>query len=318
MIRAADLVQYAMQCVGGGYIWGSSGEKCSKAQRERWASWAPVNQASNILVKGAKWDGKYVWDCSGIARGAWRALASYKSGGATGIYNEWCNRKGPIETMPDEPGTFVFRGTDKTKEHIGVYVGDGMVVDARGTDYGVLYGTLKSYKAGWTHWGQADDVDFSATTPTETIPVAVLWTGKIKTRTGSGISLWTDNSKRVAVCKVPDGASVDVLEDRDEKGFALCRYNGYTGMADTQYVYPPDGETVQGVIYKARIEGVKESLNLRTSPEKTTNTILFIPLGATVEVFEGAGTGSFAFVRYADKTGYCTASYLKRLPDEAA
>lgn len=322
MIRAADLVQYAMGCINpggkqGGYIFGSHGQLCTLAVREDCAKNNPT-QAPKILGDGARWDGHYVWDCSGIMRGAWRKLATYKSGGATTIYDKWCSRKGPIDTMPDEPGTLVFRGTDKVKEHVGVYVGNGMVVDARGTDYGVLYGTLASYKAGWTHWAQPDDVDYSATTPSPIIVTPALWSGIVRTRTGGGINLWTDNSKRISMARVPDGEDVEVLGDRDEKGFALCRYAGREGYADTQYIYPPDGETVQGVIYRAQATGFKIGLNLRTTPQLIANTILLIPPNAIVEVFEGAGSGTFAFVRYADKTGYCTASYLKRLPDEAA
>ena len=317
MIRAADLVEYALKAVGGGYIYGSRGQVCSRKLREDCAAANP-SQAHNILVVGERWDGHRVWDCSGIMRGAWTTLAAYKSGGATTIYNKWCSRKGTIDTMPDVPGTFVCRGTPTNMAHIGVYVGKGMVVDARGTKQGVLYGRLASYPAGWTHWCQADDVDFDAVEPSPVVVEQALWTGAIKTKTGGGISLWADNTKRLAVCKVPDGAAVDVLDDPDSKGFARCRYNGRTGMADTQYIYPQDGEAEQGLIYQAKVMGVNIGLNLRTTPEKIENTIVLIPPNAVVEVFDGADKAGFAKVRYETIVGYCTASYLKRLPDTAA
>lgn len=320
MIRAADLVQYAMNCRNpggkqGGYIFGGHGQKCTRKVREGCAAANP-SQAHRILGEGAKWDGHYVWDCSGVMRGAWRALATYRSGGATGIYREWCTRKGAIDTMPDEPGTLVCRGEGDTMQHIGVYVGDGMVVDARGTTEGVLYKPLKSFP--WTHWCQPDDVDYAAQKPSEIIVTPALWTGTVKTRTGGGINIWADNTKRLSICRVPDGSEIDVLSDPDDKGFATCRHNGWTGAADTQYIYPPDGEDAQGAIYRARVDGLKtnKGLNLRSTPEKIANTIFFIPPGATVEVFEGAGAGDFAFVRYEGVTGYCTSSYLTRLAEK--
>ena len=315
MIRSADLVQYALKAVGGGYIYGSRGQLCTRKLREDCAKANP-SQAHNILVVGEKWDGKYVWDCSGIMRGAWRALLYPRSGYTTIIYQDWCSRKGTIDTMPDEPGTFVCRGTPDDIHHIGVYVGNGMVVDARGTKEGVLYGTLESYKAGWTHWCQADDVVFGDIPAVIVDERQALWTGTVKTRTGGGISLWTDSGKRAAVCNVPDGVALDVLDDADAKGFALCRYGTHTGMADMQYVFPADGEEDQGVIYRAQLVGVNIGMNLRSAPAKVENTILLIPPNAVVEVFAGAEEKGFAKVRHEGITGYCTASYLRKIETE--
>lgn len=36
--------------------------------------------------------------------------------------------------------------------HVGVYVGDGMEVDARGDDYGVCYQSVESSYMGWSYW----------------------------------------------------------------------------------------------------------------------------------------------------------------------
>lgn len=320
MIRPADLVEYAMGCLKsggkqGGYIFGSRGQMCTRKLREDCAVANP-SQASMILTTGEKWDGHYVWDCSGIMRGAWRALATYKSGGATTIYTKWCSRKGMIDTIPEEPGTFICRGTGATMQHIGVYVGNGMAVDARGTKEGVLYTRLDSYP--WTHWCQADDVDFKSKDQPSGIVLSALWEGKVKTKTGSGVGIWQDNTKRVRIALIPDGATVEVLDDPDGKGFAACRYGVYVGAVDLQYVYPADGEASQELIYRAQVVGVKYGLDLRTTPEKVKNTILLIPPNAVIEVFEGAGRGGFALARHESITGYCTAQYLKRLPDTAA
>ena len=107
-IKAADLVTYARAAVGGGYCFGASGQMCSEKQRHIWAKDNP-SASGNLLGVCAKWDGKKVWDCSGLFRGAWRELLKAKRGGATTIFNTWASEKGTIDSMPDVPGVALFR-----------------------------------------------------------------------------------------------------------------------------------------------------------------------------------------------------------------
>ena len=52
---------------------------------------------------------------------------------------------GPIDTIPETPGLAVWHDG-----HIGVYIGNGEVVEAMGTRYGVVKTKLEG--ARWTHW----------------------------------------------------------------------------------------------------------------------------------------------------------------------
>ena len=52
---------------------------------------------------------------------------------------------GPIDTIPETPGLAVWH-----EGHIGVYIGNGEVVEAMGTRYGVVKTKLEG--ARWTHW----------------------------------------------------------------------------------------------------------------------------------------------------------------------
>ncbi|MDL2317784.1 NlpC/P60 family protein [Eubacteriales bacterium OttesenSCG-928-A19] len=339
-IRADDLCAYGLNAVGGGYVYGSSGQICTLKFRESCAAANP-SQRENILGTSAKWDGKRVWDCSGIFRGAWRELWQYRSGGATTIFRTWCEtkdrisaqdvfqaacaEKGLIGTMPDLPGTLVFRGEGTTMQHIGLYVGNGIVVDARGSSQGVLYGTLDSYKVrgelGWTHWGLADDVDYANAIqkPSDIIP---LWVGHVKTRTGSGISLWLDNTKKTAASKdkIRDGSLVEILGEMDEKGFAAARYGGKAGVVDLTFIVPQDAEEPAQNTYFATVQGVSKGLNLYTQPVKDAKKygIMLIKNGGVVEVFPDLRQDGFAFVLYMGHSGYCTESYLRRMSEEVA
>ena len=61
---------------------------------------------------------------------------------------------GPIETIPDIPGLGVYNFG-----HVGIYVGDGMVIDARTEVSGVGYDSIE-YET-WTNWFEIKGVDYS-------------------------------------------------------------------------------------------------------------------------------------------------------------
>lgn len=83
-------------------------------------------------------EGRIVTDCSGLIKGF---MMTRDNGqivytpsldlGANTYYNR-ATEKGTIKTMPDIPGLAVWK-----EGHIGVYVGNGEVIEARGFDYGV-------------------------------------------------------------------------------------------------------------------------------------------------------------------------------------
>lgn len=73
-----------------------------------------------------------------------------------------CKEQGDIGTMPDVPGVLVFMNG-----HVGVYIGDGYVIEARGHEYGVVKTALKSRP--WKWWGKCPYITYSnETTSAET------------------------------------------------------------------------------------------------------------------------------------------------------
>lgn len=238
VIDVSDLIQYAKIAVGGGYCWGSSGEMCSPVYRQELAERVPDNptQQKNLLEICAKWDGMTVWDCSGLFRGAWRKLSAYKSGGATTIYNTWCTEKGPIDTMPDEPGIAVFRWGGKNMKHIGLYIGGGDVIEARGSREGVIQRALSSYP--WTHWGRLDDVAYGgSSTAKPSIRKDVLYTASvINVKTGLNLRSSPKNADNtIELLKL--GTVVDVLADNCGGGFSEVRHGDVTGYLTRSYLY---------------------------------------------------------------------------------
>ena len=64
-----------------------------------------------------------------------------------------CSKQGDIKTMPDVKGTLVFMNG-----HVGVYIGNGEVIEAMGHAYGVVL--TKLGRRPWTKWGQLDWITY--------------------------------------------------------------------------------------------------------------------------------------------------------------
>lgn len=235
MINTADLCQYAQSAVGGGYCWGADGQVCSLSLRQELARRAP-DQATNLLNLCAKWDGRKVWDCSGLFRGAWRALSAYKSGGATTIYRAWCKQTGTIDTLPEAPGTALFHWSGKDMNHIGLYIGEKTVIHAKGSAYGVIREPMQNYP--WTHWGQPVDVAYGEGAPAAPEPAgeeALYLASVVNVKTGLNFRTAPVNSTNTILLIPLDGV-VEVLQDNCGNGFAKVRYCGIVGYATRRYL----------------------------------------------------------------------------------
>ena len=62
-----------------------------------------------------------------------------------------CKAIGKSELQPCD---LLFRGTDSDKNHVGVYVGNGMVIEAKGRDDGVVIRPIDATKGYWTYFGR--------------------------------------------------------------------------------------------------------------------------------------------------------------------
>ena len=158
--KASDLVKWAKYALdnGFGYVYGGQGELYSKAQAEKWIkAKRPIPDSTTrekyFLNRCSRWFGKYVVDCSGMIVWAIQKITpSYKDRTANGFKSQF-TKSGPMSTMPEVPGIAVW--SDK---HIGIYIGGGYVIEARGTDIGVAKTQIKN--RNWQRWGYIKDVDY--------------------------------------------------------------------------------------------------------------------------------------------------------------
>lgn len=161
-----DLVKWCENAYknGWGYVYGGYGQVCTKQYLDQQASLYPGNNeaGSEMRQVGEKWLGKRVVDCIGLIKSyAWYNADSdqitvgsngFTDCGANTIRNN-VKEGGAISTMPDIPGLAVWMDG-----HIGVYVGNGEVVEAQGTAYGVVKTQLKN--RGWTKWMKIPNIKY--------------------------------------------------------------------------------------------------------------------------------------------------------------
>jgi LysM repeat protein len=169
---AAGLVAYAKAQLGKPYWYGTYGNKPTEAKLIEKSRQYPYPKYSSYsparMERFRSQIGQYdrVHDCVGLIKGyLWSDTPSsppkYSAAqdvSASGIRAK-CKALEPIATLPDVQGLLVFIGT----AHVGVYIGAGQVIEARGSDFGVVQTALKS--RGWTHWGKLTWLDYGAEKP---------------------------------------------------------------------------------------------------------------------------------------------------------
>lgn len=176
----AGLAKWAEDIIAGGqhvYWYGTYCNPCTasllKGKTQQYST--HYKDSRQATYKKHIEQGKTCTDCVGLIKGYYWELdgvIKYKRDGlpdkgAKGMYNA-AKVKGKIaDGMPEIPGILVWT---QTQGHVGVYVGDGMVVEARGFAYGVQRNALA--KRAFTHWGLCPYVTYTEDEQTLAIETA--------------------------------------------------------------------------------------------------------------------------------------------------
>ena len=164
-----------------GYIWGKAGEKWTAAKQAELERTTDSNRAQGRKY-GSKWIGRTVADCSGLFSWAFKQLGGYMYHGSDTMYRKYCTDKGELmkgkrtDGRNLKVGSAVFVWNGSNYSHVGLYVGDGIVIEAMGTLKGVT--TTKVSAGKWTHWGELQGVDYSGSLAETTQSPGVSEAGK--------------------------------------------------------------------------------------------------------------------------------------------
>ena len=151
-----DLVQWAIEAEksGWGYVWGTYGDVFDQEMFDFKLNQYPDEVGGYEEFIRQNWLGGRTADCVGLIKGyGWLNADSHEveygiNGmpdiGADTMY-ENATEKGTIDTIPEIPGLAVWH-----QGHIGIYIGNGEVVQAANTKAGVIRNKLED--TAWTHW----------------------------------------------------------------------------------------------------------------------------------------------------------------------
>ncbi len=151
------LVEYCKAQLGLPYWWGTFGQKATEGLLRQKSAQYPAYYKDDDFKRQY---GKRVHDCVGLIKGyMWcdtpTSTPKYnvaQDKNVSGMLNA-CSKYGYIETMPDIKGILVFMSG-----HVGIYVGNGKVIEARGHEHGVVETNLTDRE--WTKWGMLDWIDY--------------------------------------------------------------------------------------------------------------------------------------------------------------
>ena len=154
--NAEDLVAYVTHAweSGWGYVWGTFGQTLTESLFESKLRQYPEGVGNYEEFIRSNWLGGRTADCVGLIKGyGWldadALTIRYGTNGMPDIGADAMYRnakvKGSIDTIPEVPGLAVWHSG-----HIGVYIGNGQVIESMGTKYGVVK-TQLSHR-NWTAW----------------------------------------------------------------------------------------------------------------------------------------------------------------------
>lgn len=163
------MVEYARYQLGKQYWYGCYGNLGSPsvlAQKrdqypEMYDKWSKESFVDGFNQK--------VHDCIGLFKGYlgcpgtdYNAPSTYDSrwDWSANTTIEKCTEKGDIKTMPEIVGLIVWK-----KGHVGCYIGNGKVIEAKGHAYGVITSNLSDTK--WKMWGKHPFIQYCIRTAVE-------------------------------------------------------------------------------------------------------------------------------------------------------
>ncbi len=167
MTKGEKMALWAAEQVGQPYVFASAGMACTPKNRrakakkkpeyaDKISAYCPVLSGKRSSCDGCKYQGEKAYDCRGLIYQAAKAagLTISSIGSSSQWRGDYWQKKGLISDMPTDRPCVIFRQDDDDPDvmsHVGMHMGGGIEVDARGHRDGVVRKDMGDYP--WTHYG---------------------------------------------------------------------------------------------------------------------------------------------------------------------
>ncbi|NLB35804.1 MAG: hypothetical protein GX824_00605 [Clostridiales bacterium] len=230
----SGLVKHAEAQLGMPYWWGTFGAVCGESLWQQKKKQYPSHYSdSRYKTAKAKHFGKRAYDCCGLVKSFMFQSAPTSAPKYAVKYDKnvggllaACSKTGPIKTIPETPGLLVFRGT----AHVGIYIGQEQVIEAKGFDYGVVKTKLSAGK--WDKWGQLSWITYTPTkkpvekSATEIGSETASEQAIFKNTSEKELIVYADTSKLVKIGTLFKGSSCVSLGTKNNCAVILYQVSG--------------------------------------------------------------------------------------------
>ena len=245
MISARDLIARFQTALDEkwGYIYGQTHSLWDANKHQDYVRESAGDpDRENSCKYGMKWAGHWVTDCSGLFAWAFKQLGGKIAHGSNSIWSDYLTSRGTLsggkrtDGQVLKPGTAVFTSNDEGRHnHIGLFTGDGTVIEAMGAKDGVTTTRISNKK--WTHWGELKNVRYDADGDNHEKGGSGMFATVVLPQDASGNTVnmreRADRGSSV-IARVPVGATVEVLEDRST--WCQIEFGGQVGWMMSNYL----------------------------------------------------------------------------------
>jgi hypothetical protein len=292
MLTNKGLVEFAKKALAEkwGYVWGTFGLTLTKTLLQQKLNQYPkeVGQYKDFIM--ANWLNRKTADCIGLIKGYYWSKEDGKIlyNPATDVNaNQMFNlatAKGTIDTMPEIPGICVYK-----QGHIGVYIGNGQIIEARGTKEGVIQTPLKgTNSAGWTHWLKCPYIEYE-----QEIPKSILKYGS----KGEDVKLLQGKLNTLGYQLIVDGhygiiTQGAVRDFQRECGFTGKDIDGIVGPKTWAKLYSKDSSQpkpryyIEGITHVVELEPKDLRISVEDKPANKITLENFVTSGFQLEQAE--------------------------------
>lgn len=297
------LVKFVKKMVGQAYWFGTYGQIGNPKLLESCAKRYP-SQFSGKRIAQAKERGDYgkrVMDCGGLIKDYLMTKEPDVDGmPMPPIYNKdfdmsanvmhsRATEKGPIGSIPEIPGLGLWKNN-----HVGVYIGDGDVVQAKGFNYGVIEDGIKD--TAWEEWFKIPGIEYeSASVPADPAESSASSASSDPAEDDFYIVKAGDTLTKIAKMW---GVSVSVIaKDNGILNPDLIRVG--------QKIHRPEENTS---VWTGTVATNRDPLRVRKTASLNAPVVRLLPKGSKVAI-KGEKQGDW--YELADGTGFVFASFIK-------